>query len=93
MSDDKTEHDEIIELFVDYRMGFYSKRNAINLLGKYGFEPPVAEAMLKGLKQQNVGDIRGYVKTPARLKAGHDKWVKKIKGCTTGTGSVETGNK
>ncbi len=93
MTDNTYDHDEVIEIFVEYKMGFYSKRNAINLLGKYGFEPNVAEAMLGPMKKHNVVDIRGYVKTPERLKKGHDKWLAEKRGCTKDTGGVETDNK
>jgi hypothetical protein len=93
MDDRLEEHDDIIEIIVDYKMGFYSKRNAIRQLGKLGFEPGISEAMLSAMKKDNVVDIRGYVKTPERLKRGHDAWVKKIKGCGQRPTEVETDNK
>lgn len=93
MDDRLEEHDDIIEIIVEYKKGFYSKQNAIRQLGKLGFEPGISEAMLSAMKKDNVVDIRGYVKTPERLKRGHDAWIKKIKGCSQGPTDVETDNK
>lgn len=93
MTDKLEEHDDIIEIFAEYKKGFYSKQNAIRQLGKLGFETGVAEAMLSAMKKNNVVDIRGYVRTPERLKKGHDKWVQSIKGCTTTPSNVREDNK
>ena len=93
MTDKLEEHDDIIEIFTDYKSGFYSKQNAIRQLGKLGFEPGVAEAMLSAMKKNNIVEIRGYDKRPPYLKEAHDRWIKRIKGCTTTPSSVREDNK
>ena len=93
MSDESDEHDEVIEIFAEYKKGFYSKQNAIRQLGKYGFEPNIAEVMLKHMVRDKVGAIRGYVRTPPHLKRGHDKWVATKNGCSNDARNVDTDNK
>lgn len=93
MTDKLEEHDDIIEIFTDYKSGFYSKQNAIRQLKKLGFEEGVAEAMLAAMKKNNIVEIRGYDKRPPHLKEAHDRWIKRIKGCSTSPSSVREDNK
>ena len=93
MTDKLEDHDDIIEIFVDYKTGFYSRQNAIRQLVKRGFEPHLAEAMLSAMRKDNVVAIRGYDNRPKHLKEGYEAWRKKIKGCGQQPTGVETGNK
>jgi len=93
MTDKLEDHDDIIEIFAEYKKGFYSKQNAIRQLNKLGFEPGIAEAMLSAMKKNNVIDIRGYDKRPKYLKDAHDKWIQSIKGCSGRPSKVEEDNK
>lgn len=93
MTDKLEDHDDIIELFADYRKGFYSKENAIRQMVKRGFEPHLAEAMLNAMRKNNVIDIRGYDKRPKYLKDAHDKWRGAIRSCSNKPSGVEEDNK
>jgi len=93
MTDKLEEHDDIIEIFAEYRKGFYSLKNAIRQLGKMGFEENVAYAMLKSMKREPVTNIRGYARTPERMKKAHDKWRLEVRGCDPLAGDIEPKNK
>lgn len=92
MEDRLEDHDEVIEIIVDYKKGFYSKQNAIRQLVKRGFEPSIAEVMLMSMKKDNVVDIRGYSKEPPQLRKGAE--ARRRQGACGKAGiKVETDNK
>lgn len=92
MEDRLEDHDEVIEIIVDFKKGFYSKQNAIRQLVKRGFEPSIAEVMLMSMKKDNVVDIRGYSKQPPHLLKGSET-LKRQSACRKAAVKVETDNK
>jgi hypothetical protein len=93
MTDKLEDHDDIIEIFVDYKKGFYSRQNAIRQLVKRGFEPHLAEAMLSAMRKDNVVAIRGHDKRSEATRNGYNKWLETTRGCKKGPSRVETDNK
>lgn len=92
MEDRLEDHDEVIEIIVDFKKGFYSKQNAIRQLVKRGFEPGIAEVMLMSMKKDNVVDIRGYSKQPPHLLKGAET-LRRQSACRKAAVKVETDNK
>lgn len=78
-------HDEVIEVFTDYKTGMRTLATATAAMKKLGFEEGVARALLKSMKRENVIDIRGYSKQPAHLR--------KRGACGKAASGVETDNK
>ena len=78
-------HDEVIEVFTDYKTGMRTLATATAAMKKLGFEEGVARALLKSMKRENVVDIRGYSKQPEHLR--------KRGACGKAASGVETDNK
>tara|TARA_R110000782_G_scaffold44122_1_gene98960 strand:- start:1723 stop:1965 length:243 start_codon:yes stop_codon:yes gene_type:complete len=56
-------HDEVIEAICDYKKGWTNLASAKKNLGELaGLSPDIAAALLKGMKRNNVTQIRGYSK-------------------------------
>jgi hypothetical protein len=92
MTEKLENHDDVIEVFTDYKTGMRTLATATAELKKLGFEPGVAQAMLKAMKRDNVIDIRGYSKEPSQLAEGRRRW--KARGaCGKAASGVETDNK
>jgi hypothetical protein len=64
MTDKLEQHDDIIEVFTDYRSGLRTLKTATAEMVKMGFTVDVAQAMLKAMKKENILDIRGYRSSP-----------------------------
>tara|TARA_R100000935_G_scaffold17039_1_gene33659 strand:+ start:6370 stop:6612 length:243 start_codon:yes stop_codon:yes gene_type:complete len=64
-------HDEVIEAICDFNKGWTNLDSASKELGKLaGLSPDVSAALLKGMKQNNITQIRGYSKEkPYQLAA------------------------
>jgi len=92
MTDKLENHDDVIEVFADYKTGMRTLETATAELKKLGFEAGVARAMLKSMKRENVIDIRGYSKEPKRLAEGRRRW-KERGACGKAASGVETDNK
>lgn len=79
MSEKLENHDEIIEVFVDYKLGHRTLDTAAAELKRLaGFEEGVAKALLKPMKRMNVIDIRSYW-LPGSERF-HDHYRKKMGG-------------
>jgi hypothetical protein len=61
MTDKLEQHDDIIEVFTDYRSGLRTLKTATAEMVKMGFTVDVAQAMLKAMKKENILDIRGWL--------------------------------
>ena len=85
-------HDEVIEVFTDYKTGMRTLATATAAMKKLGFEEGVARALLKSMKRENVIDIRGYSKEIPRLAEGRKRW-KERGACGKAASGVETDNK
>ena len=93
MTDKLEEHDDIIEVFTDYRSGLRTLKTATAELVKMGFTVDVAQAMLKAMKKENIIDIRGYSKQPPHLLKASRILREKRLGCMQPPSGVETDNK
>lgn len=92
MTDKLENHDDVIEVFTDYKTGMRTLATATAVLKKMGFQEGVAQAMLKAMKRENVIDIRGYSKEPKHLAEGRKRW-KERGACGKAASDVETDNK
>jgi hypothetical protein len=79
-------YEAIKEVFVDYKRGLRTLATATEELRKLGFEPVVAELLLKEMKRTNVIDIRGYSLEPMELRGTR-------KACRKNAAAVKTDNK
>ena len=93
MTDKLENHDDVIEVFTDYKTGMRTLATATAALKKLGFEPGVAQAMLKAMKRDNVIAIRGYSKQPEHLRRGTETIMKRRGACGKAASGVETDNK
>ena len=91
MTDKLEDHDDINEVFVDYKKGLRTLKTATAEMVRMGFSENVAYAMLKSMKKHNVVDIRNKSYEPPQL-VGTDK-SRKRKACTDDASGVETDNK
>jgi hypothetical protein len=92
MTDKLEKHDDVIEVFTDYKKGLRTLATATAVMKKLGFEEGVARALLKAMRRENVIDIRGYSKEPKRLAEGRRRW-KERGACGKAASGVETDNK
>jgi hypothetical protein len=92
MTDRLEKHDDVIEVFTDYKTGMRTLATATAEMKKLGFEEGVARALLKAMKRDNVIDIRGYSKEVPRLAEGRKRW-KERGACGKAASGVETDNK
>ena len=93
MTDKLEKHDDVIEVFTDYKTGMRTLATATAVLKKLGFEEGVARAMLKSMRRENVIDIRGYSKQPDHLRRGTETIMRKRGACGKAVSGVETDNK
>ena len=93
MTDKLEEHDDIIEVFTDYRYGLRTLKTATAEMVRMGFTVDVAQAMLKAMKKENIVDIRGYSKQPPHLLKATRVRMEKRLGCRQPPSGVETDNK
>lgn len=93
MTDKLKEHDDIIEVFTDYRSGLRTLKTATAEMVKMGFTVDVAQAMLKAMKKENILDIRGYSKQPPNLLKASQVLREKRLGCRQSPSRVEIDNK
>ena len=91
MTDKLEKHDDVIEVFTDYKTGMRTLATATAEMKKLGFEEGVARALLKAMKRDNVIDIRGYSKQPPNLVKATE--VRKRGACGKAASGVETDNK
>ena len=92
MTDKLEKHDDVIEVFTDYKTGMRTLATATAEMKKLGFEEGVARALLKEMKRDTVINIRGYSKEPPRLAEGRRLW-KERGACGKAASNVETDNK
>ena len=60
MTDTHPNQDQITQVFLDYRNGYLTQKEAIQRLTTVGdFMPEVAKIMLANMRRHNVRDIRG----------------------------------
>lgn len=90
MTDKLEEHDDIIEVFIDYKKGLRTLKTATAEMVKMGFEEGVARAMLTAMRKHNVTDIRNGSNRPPHLTEALEKYHQ---GCRESAGKVETDNK
>jgi hypothetical protein len=93
VTDRLEQHDDIIEVFTDYRSGLRTMKTATAEMVKMGFTVDVAQAMLKAMKKENIIDIRGYSKQPPHLLKAARVLREKRFGCRQPPSGVETDNK
>lgn len=91
MTDKLENHDDVIEVFTDYKTGMRTLATATAEMKKLGFEEGVARALLKAMRRENVIDIRGYSKQPPHLVKATE--VRKRNACRKAASNVETDNK
>jgi hypothetical protein len=70
MTDRLEKHDDVIEVFTDYKTGMRTLATATAEMKKLGFEEGVARALLKEMKRDTVINIRGYSKEPPATGRG-----------------------
>jgi hypothetical protein len=92
MANKQYNHDDVVEVFTDYKTGMRTLKTATAELMKLGFEHGVAQAILKAMKRENIIDIRGYSKEPKQLAEGRRRWAER-KACIKDVGEVETEHK
>jgi hypothetical protein len=93
MTDKLEEHDDIIEVFTDYKYGLRTLKTGIAEMVKLGFTEDVAYAMLRAMKKENVIAIRGYSKQPPELVKASRIYREKRFGCAQTPSDVDTDNK
>jgi hypothetical protein len=93
MTDRLEKHDDVIEVFTDYKKGLRTLATATAEMKKLGFEEGVARALLKAMRRENVIDIRGYSKQPEHLRRGTETLMRKRGACGKAASNVETDNK
>jgi hypothetical protein len=93
MTDRLEKHDDVIEVFTDYKKGLRTLATATAVLKKLGFEEGVARALLRAMRRENVIDIRGYSKQPEHLRRGTETLMRKRGACGKAASNVETDNK
>ena len=93
MTDKLEKHDDVIEVFTDYKTGMRTLATATAEMKKLGFEEGVARALLKAMRRDNVIDIRGYSKQPEHLRRGTETLRRKSGACRKAASDVETDNK
>ena len=93
MTDKLEKHDDVIEVFTDYKKGLRTLATATAVMKKLGFEEGVARALLKAMRRENVIDIRGYSKQPEHLRRGTETLMRKRGACGKAASNVETDNK
>ena len=90
MTDRLEEHDDIIEVFVDYKKGLRTIQTATAEMVKMGFTEGVAIALLRDMKRHNVVDIRNKSYEPERLRNSINP---RKRGCNSRPSAVDTDNK
>jgi len=93
MTDRLEKHDDVIEVFTDYKKGLRTLATATAVMKKLGFEEGVARALLKAMRRENVIGIRGYSKQPEHLRRGTETLMRKRGACGKAASNVETDNK
>tara|TARA_R110000868_G_scaffold198328_3_gene444653 strand:+ start:1938 stop:2225 length:288 start_codon:yes stop_codon:yes gene_type:complete len=95
MTDKLEEHDDIIEVFIDYKKGLRTLKTATAEMVRLGFSADVAYAMLKSMKKHNVIDIRNKSYQPTQLTEGkaRAKAERERKTCASDVDGVDTDNK
>lgn len=60
MTETHPNQEQITQIFLDYRNGYLTQKEAIHRLSTVGqFMPEVAKIMLANMRRHNVRDIRG----------------------------------
>lgn len=90
MTDKLEEHDEIIEVFIDYKKGLRTQKTATAEMMKLGFEEGVARAMLSAMRKHGIIDIRNGSNRPQHLTDGLERYHR---ACRENASKVETDNK
>lgn len=90
MTDKLEEHDDIIEVFIDYRKGLRTVHTATAEMVKLGFEEGVARALLSSMRKHNISDIRNGCNRPQYLTDGLERYHR---ACRENASKVETDNK
>jgi hypothetical protein len=90
MTDKLEEHDDIIEVFIDYKKGLRTRKTAVAEMIRLGFEEGVAQAMLSAMRKHGVADIRNGSNRPQHLTDGLEKYHK---ACRENASKVSTDNK
>jgi hypothetical protein len=93
MTDKLENHDDVVEVFTDYKAGMRTLATATAAMKKLGFEEGVARALLKAMRRDNIIDIRGYSKQPDHLRRGTETLMRKRGACGKAASGVETDNK
>jgi hypothetical protein len=90
MTDRLEEHDEIIEVFVDFKKGLRTIKTATAEMVKLGFHEGVATALLRDMKKHDVTEIRNKSYEPEQLRNSINP---RKRGCNQRPSAVDTDNK